>query len=202
MHNPPQNQLTVLPQQEEQAIREVNRIITTMAVPKELNGRPQDIHSIVNIAMKMGIPTEMALSSVHVIHGKVAFDAKFLIAVANRSGHLDRPLYHVYDETRTQWCYAVGVINGMEYRGPTVTTQMAKEERWGGKWKTIPELMLAYRSSAFFIRTIIPDVLMGAEFSDELKDIQAHHQQQHNAQDQQSVDDMNGYVTAEIYDEQ
>jgi len=170
-NTPTQTSVAIFAQKNEVAIQEVNRIMHTMAVPRELQGKPQEVHSLVNIAMNLNVPVETALSNCHVIHGKVGFDAKFLIAVANRSGKLDRPLQYVMDESRTQWCFAVGYIGGHEYRGPTVTAQMAVQERWNAKWKTIPELMLQYRASAFFIRTVMPEVLMGAEFSDELADI-------------------------------
>ncbi|MBQ2059258.1 MAG: hypothetical protein II488_05735, partial [Firmicutes bacterium] len=43
--------------------------------------------------------------------------------------------------------------------------EMAKAEGWltkaGSKWQTMPELMLTYRSAAFFARTICPDLAMG-----------------------------------------
>lgn len=153
------------------AIQEVNRIMHTMTVPKELKGKPEEIHSLVNIAMNLNVPVEATLANCHVIHGRVGFDAKFLIAIANRSGKLDRPLQFYMDEGRNQWCYAIGYIGGHEYRGPAVTMQMATAEKWNAKWKTIPELMLQYRAAAFFIRTVMPEVLMGAEFADELTDV-------------------------------
>ena len=160
---------TLLPNQE-QAIIETNRIMTTMAVPAELRGKPQDIHSIVNIAATLGIPTETLISGVHVIHGRVGFSASTLIAIANRSGKLDRPLQFIMDEAQTEWCYAVGYIQGVEYRGPIITTAQARAEGWQGKWKNLGGLMLRYRAGAFFIRTVIPEVLMGASFEDELRD--------------------------------
>lgn len=173
-----QNQITIqtdnataFTERQAVAIQEVNRIMRTMAVPRELQGKPEEIHSLVNIAMNLNVPVEATIANCHVIHGRVGFDAKFLIAVANRSAKLDRPLHFVMDNERTQWCYALGYIGGHEYRGPAVTIQMATQEKWNAKWKTIPELMLQYRAAAFFIRTIIPEVLMGAEFADELSDI-------------------------------
>ena len=161
--------VTVMPDQEA-AIIETNRIMQTMAVPAELRGRPEEIHSIVNIAANLGIPAATLMGGVHVIHGRVGFSATTLIAIANRSGKLDQPLQYVTDETGSEWCYAVGFINGVEHRGPMVTVQQARAEGWKGKWKNLPGLMLRYRSAAFFIRTVIPEVLMGAQFEDELTD--------------------------------
>ena len=52
---------------------------------------------------------------------------------------------------------------------------MAKDEGWygknGSKWKTMPELMLAYRASAFFARVHIPNSLMGCSVEGEAEDI-------------------------------
>ncbi len=158
------------PPSQELAIRETNRIMQTMAVPKELRGHPEEIHSIVNIAATLGIPPEVLISGVHVIHGRVGYNASTLIAIANRSGKLDRPLQYVMDEAQMEWCYAVGYIGGVEYRGPMITTAQARAEGWKAKWGTMPGLMLRYRAAAFFIRTVIPEVLMGAKFEDELRD--------------------------------
>jgi hypothetical protein len=60
-------------------------------------------------------------------------------------------------------------------KGVEVTIQMAKDEGWyskaGSKWKTMPELMLAYRASAFFARVHIPQALMGVQVEGEVEDV-------------------------------
>ena len=52
---------------------------------------------------------------------------------------------------------------------------MAKKEGWysksGSKWQTMPELMLAYRASAFFARVHVPEALMGISTAEENEDI-------------------------------
>jgi hypothetical protein len=53
--------------------------------------------------------------------------------------------------------------------------QMAKAEGWidkdGSKWKTMPELMLRYRSATFFGRLYAPELLMGMRTTEEADDI-------------------------------
>ena len=53
--------------------------------------------------------------------------------------------------------------------------QMAKDEGWygkaGSKWKTMPELMLQYRSAAFFQRTYAPEISMGMQTVEEIRDV-------------------------------
>ena len=66
-------------------------------------------------------------------------------------------------------------------RGPEVTIGVAKAEKWfskidrygneTSKWQTMPELMLAYRASAFFARVYIPDALLGCSVEGEAEDI-------------------------------
>lgn len=59
--------------------------------------------------------------------------------------------------------------------GPRVSIKMAVEEGWygkdGSKWKTMPELMLAYRAATFFGRLHVPHLLNGVRPADELEDI-------------------------------
>lgn len=58
--------------------------------------------------------------------------------------------------------------------GPPASIDLAKKEGWynksGSKWKTIPELMLHYRSASFFGGLYAPDVLMGMYTAEEVED--------------------------------
>ena len=53
--------------------------------------------------------------------------------------------------------------------------EMAVKEQWyskaGSKWQTMPELMLEYRAAAFFVRTKAPEIAMGMQTTEELKDM-------------------------------
>jgi hypothetical protein len=57
---------------------------------------------------------------------------------------------------------------------PKVTMEMAVNEGWygknGSKWQTMPDLMLRYRSAAFFGRLYAPELLMGLPGADEVRD--------------------------------
>jgi hypothetical protein len=60
-------------------------------------------------------------------------------------------------------------------KGPKVSVAMAVQEGWytktGSKWVTMPELMLHYRSGAFFGRLYAPELLMGIPTDDEVRDM-------------------------------
>jgi hypothetical protein len=52
---------------------------------------------------------------------------------------------------------------------------MAKAEGWyskkGSKWVTMPELMMQYRSATFLIRTTAPEIALGFQTTEEMRDI-------------------------------
>lgn len=56
-----------------------------------------------------------------------------------------------------------------------VTMEMAVAEGWfgknGSKWKSMPDLMMRYRSAAFFGRIYAPELLMGLPSAEEIADI-------------------------------
>lgn len=59
--------------------------------------------------------------------------------------------------------------------GPEVSISMAVKEGWytkpGSKWKTLEELMLMYRSGSFLGKLYAPDLLMGMQTAEELRDM-------------------------------
>ncbi|MCA8411575.1 hypothetical protein LGN03_08970 [Burkholderia multivorans] len=67
------------------------------------------------------------------------------------------------------------LASGEKIVGPDVTIKMAKDEGWynknGSKWKTIPQLMLMYRSAGWMINTAAPEISMGLPTQEELHDI-------------------------------
>jgi hypothetical protein len=86
---------------------------------------------------------------------------------------------HVYigEKGKDAWgCYvqAKRKSDGQIVKGAEVTIDMAKKEGWyskdGSKWQTMPELMLAYRASAFFARVHVPESLMGIQTAEEIED--------------------------------
>ena len=50
--------------------------------------------------------------------------------------------------------------------------QMAQAEGWtsNSNWRNMPELMLAYRASAFFARVYCPEAMMGVQTAEEVYD--------------------------------
>jgi len=58
---------------------------------------------------------------------------------------------------------------------PTVSIEMAVKEGWygksGSKWQTMPEVMLRYRTASFFGKLYAPELLMGLQSVEEVRDV-------------------------------
>ena len=157
-------------------------------VPKAYQGKPANCVIAIELATRLGSSPLMIMQSLDIIQGKPSWSSKFLIATVNASGRFT-PLRFRYANERTKnWsCVAYASdINpktgeiGEPINGPTVDMVMAEAEGWlskaGSKWKTMPQLMLAYRAAAFWTRLNCPEVSMGLHTSDELEDIHVNAQ--------------------------
>lgn len=120
----------------------------------------------VNLASLIRAEPLMVMQNLDIIHGKPSFSAKFLISCINACGRFKPLQYRITGEGDDMECVAhTETLEGVPVEGPPVTMAMAKAEGWisksGSKWKTMPGLMIRYRSAAFFARTICPELTMG-----------------------------------------
>lgn len=71
------------------------------------------------------------------------------------------------------WCVELATNTRLE--STKVTMEMAVNEGWygknGSKWQSMPDLMLRYRTAAFFGRIYAPELLMGLTTAEELRDV-------------------------------
>lgn len=146
-------------------------------VPQAYQGKPMDCTIAVDMANRMGVSPMMVMQNLYVVKGKPSWSGQACMSLINGSGKF-RNAHHVYTGERNtdSWgCYveAVRVEDGKTIKGAEVTMAMAKEESWTSnkKWHSMPELMLAYRASAFFARVHIPNALMGVSVEGEAEDI-------------------------------
>lgn len=78
-------------------------------------------------------------------------------------------------KNRTCKAYCTDKQTGETLYSPEVSLEMAVHEGWytkdGSKWKTMPELMLMYRSATMFGGIYAPEVTMGMSSKEEIEDI-------------------------------
>jgi hypothetical protein len=131
------------------------------------------------IANRIGASVLAVMQNLYVVHGKPGWSSQFLISCINASKKFT-PLRYKMTGTKGQddWgCVAWAQDKtGEILESPEVTIGMAKAEGWygktGSKWKTMPELMLRYRTATLFARLYAPELTMGIQTADEVQDIE------------------------------
>lgn len=167
-------------------IYDIGKMFASSAlVPQAYQGKPMDCTIAVDMANRMGVSPMMVMQNLDVVRGKPRWNGKACKTLVEASGKFS-DVKHVYTGERgtdTWGCYlqAVRLSDGELVKGSEVTIGMAKKEGWyskkdklgneTSKWQTMPELMLAYRASAFFANVHIPDRLMGVYVEGEIDDI-------------------------------
>lgn len=159
------------------AAREASALSKSELVPEAFQNKPANCLLAIELARRLGASAFMVMQNCDVIHGRTAMRATFLIAMVNASKRF-APLRFLYTgEGDERACYAVTRERETNepVEGPAVSIAMAKAEGWatksGSKWKTMPDLMLAYRAGAFFSRLYASDVTLGMHTSDEIEDM-------------------------------
>jgi hypothetical protein len=148
-------------------------------VPERFQNNPANCAIALEMAQRLGASPLMVMQNLYVVYGSPAWAAKFLIATFNQSGRYTSIRY-AFEGTRGQdnWgcrAWAIEKSTNERLEGPLIDIALAKAEGWYGrkdsKWKTMPEQMLRYRSGAWFINTVAPEISMGIKTVDEVADI-------------------------------
>ncbi len=160
--------------------RMANMFVGSTLVPQQFRGQNNYGNCVIalNMAQRLGADPLMVMQNLYVVYGTPSWSSKFMIAMFNQCGRYESIRY---EETGKKGTDTQGVIawakeksTGEILKGPEVTIGIAKKERWfdkdGSKWKTMPEQMLRYRAAAWFIRTTAPELSMGLQMEDEVKD--------------------------------
>lgn len=147
-------------------------------IPKAFQGKIENCLIAMNLAKRLGADPMMVLQNLDIIHGRPSFRASFLIACVNMSGQFSHLRFRFTGEGMDRECVAhcTERLTGEPIEGPPVSMGMARAEGWldrnGSKWKTLPDLMLRYRSAAFFARTVCPEITLGLHTSEEVTDME------------------------------
>ena len=162
-----------------QLLRAAQMLSQTAIIPQTYQGKPQDCFIAIEMATRMGVSPMIVMQNMHVVKGKPSWAGQACTMLINSCGKF-RDVKHVYTGdkgTENRGCYvtATRISDGEQIDGVEVTINMAKAEGWTSnpKWRNMPELMLAYRASAFFARVYCPEALMGVQTSEEIYDADA-----------------------------
>jgi hypothetical protein len=167
-------------QQFENAQRIAKALASSALVPREYQGQQGLANTLVamEIANRMNLSPLQVMQNLHVIQGRPSWSSQFIIAMINGCGRFSPLDYEVAGEGDSLSCiaYATELSSGKVLKGPAVTMAMAKREGWatksGSKWQTMPELMIRYRSAAFWGRLYVPEFLVGMKTQEEVIDVE------------------------------
>lgn len=160
------------------AQRIANMLANSTLVPKEYQGNLSNCIIALNMAYRMKADPLMIIQNLYIVYGRPGWSSQFLIATFNKSGKFSALRYE-FVGTRGQddwgcFAYATELATGEVLKGTTVTMGTSKAEGWferkDTKWKTIPEQMLRYRAASWFVRAYAPEIAMGLQTAEELRD--------------------------------
>ena len=169
-------------------------------VPTSFRGSPESCVIAIDLARRLGVSPLTLFPHLYVVDSKPAFSTQFLITLVNRSGLFNRlewesgtdgeATVQVFlrwnektkeTETTTEkvpnvWAVAklVERRTGKEYKSPRVDMNFANANGWfakrGSKWRTMPEIMAAYRAASILIKRVCPELTLGLEFAEDVAD--------------------------------
>jgi hypothetical protein len=160
----------------EHAQRLAKMFASSVLVPEHLRGKLADVTIALLMARRLNEDPLIVMQNIHVIHGRAGWAAQYIIARANRSGVF---------KSRINWrtegkgdglaVTAFATVEDGSEVSFTVPMQMARDEGWtkNSKYKSMPELMLRYRSASFLVRLYAPEVMLGIPTIEEVEDAPA-----------------------------
>jgi len=157
------------------AQRLARALASSRLVPKEYQNDIGSCLIALDYSVRTGYSPMMVMQNMHIIHGRPSWSASFVGAAIRGCGRFESVELVMSEKKDACHMQAVDKSTGKVITGPTVTLEMARAEGWsskaGSKWKTMPELMLQYRATAFFGRLHASDVLMGMQTAEEIEDV-------------------------------
>lgn len=146
--------------------------------PQSYRGNIADCVVAIDMANRMGISPLTVMQNSQIVHGNFSWKGTACKAMIDGCGKYKKTRYvEVGERGKDTWGYYLEAIDkdGEVIKGIPVTIKMAKDEGWysknGSKWQTMPELMMKYRASAFFMRTECASLAMGFLTAEENEDI-------------------------------
>ena len=143
-------------------------------IPASYQNRPENVLLALDMSNRMGISPLVIMQQMYIIQGKPSFSGQFVATIVQTNPKFkDVELVYFGEEGKDSfgaYVTAIDRASGKTLVGTKVTIGMAKVEKWGSKWVTMPAQMLGYRAYTYFGRLYAPAELMGLYSTDEVED--------------------------------
>jgi hypothetical protein len=160
----------------EHAQRVAKMLATSTMIPEHFRNNIGNLLIAMNLAERFQADIFMVMQNIYIVHGKPGIEAKLTIARINSMGRFTALRWKHENEGTDRWrcvCYAKEKATG-DVLEADLTWDVVKKEGWldkaGSKWKTMPKLMMQYRTATFFGRLYCPEATLGMMTADELED--------------------------------
>ena len=162
----------------ELAQRGAKALAASTLVPQDFRGNVANCLIALEMAQRIGASPLMVMQNLYIVHGRPGWSAKFLIATFNQCGRFSAIRFEwAGTKGKDDWAcraWAIERETGQRIEGAWITWAMVRSEKWdaknGSKWQTMPEQMFMYRAAAWMVNTHAPEISMGLNTEDELKD--------------------------------
>ena len=159
--------------------RAAKLLASSTLVPKEYQGNLPNCVIALNMAQRVGADPLQVMQNLYVVHGRPGWSSQFLIATFNQCGRFTAMKFEFFGEQgKDSWgcrAYSTEKETGERIVSSDITLKLAKDEGWygkqGSKWKTMPQQMMMYRAAAFLVRVYAPELSMGLQTQEELRDV-------------------------------
>lgn len=147
-------------------------------IPECYRRQPGNVLVAVEYGQALGLDPIVAMSQIVVVKGKASMEAKLMITLARKAGHVVR----LEGDEESATCTIVLADDPGNPRTVTYTKSKAQSAGlWGqGYWAKDPALMLQYRAASQAIRLHCPEVLAGVSYTpEEAEEIARRNQTSH-----------------------
>lgn len=165
------------PQRFDLLVRTSRAFADSTLVPSHFQGKAKDVFVVLQMALRLGVDPMTMLQSTYVVSGRPGMSATLVIALAARSGIFTGPItYATAGNGADMIVTATATVKETgEQVSETVSMKLATAEGWtrNKKYESMPGHMLKYRAATWLVRRYAPEVLLGLQTADELRDVSA-----------------------------
>lgn len=163
----------------ELALRKSKVYASSTLVPQQYQGNLANCLIALNMSKRIGADELMVMQNLHIVQGKPGWSGVFLIATFNQCGRFSAMRFEWRSKPgEKDWgcrAYATEHATGEKIVGAWIDWKMVEAEGWskknGSKWLTMPEQMFVYRAGAFLVKAYAPEIAMGLQTTEELRDV-------------------------------
>ena len=134
-------------------------------IPEEYRKQPANVLVAIEHGQALGLAPIVAVQQIVVVKGRATMEAKLMITLARKAGHIVR----LEGDAEQATCTLILADDPSYPRRVTWTRATAEAHGlWGqGHWAKDPALMLQYRAASQAIRLHAPEVLSGVDHTPE-----------------------------------